>query len=56
MKQLLMVLSLLLTISYGQAQELNCNINLNSDQVEGSNKSVFVTLKKSITEFVNNRK
>jgi len=56
MKQLLLVLSFLLTISYGQAQELNCSINLNSDQVEGSNKSVFVTLKKSISEFVNNRK
>jgi len=56
MKQLLMVLSFLLTISYGQAQELNCNININSEQVEGSNKSVFVTLKKSISEFVNNRK
>ncbi len=56
MKQLLMVLSFLLTMSYGQAQELNCNININSEQVEGSNKSVFVTLKKSISEFVNNRK
>jgi hypothetical protein len=56
MKHLLLVLSFLLTISYGQAQELNCSINLNSDQVEGSNKSVFVTLKKSISEFVNNRK
>jgi len=56
MKQLLLVLSFLLTISYSQAQELNCSINLNSDQVEGSNKSVFVTLKKSISEFVNNRK
>jgi len=39
-----------------QAQELNCTINLNSDQIQGSNKSVFNTLKKSITEFVNNRK
>lgn len=56
MKQLLFVLSFLLTVSFGQAQELNCNININSDQVEGSNKSVFNTLQKSITEFVNNRK
>jgi len=56
MKQLLLMLGFLLAISYGQAQELNCSINLNSDQVEGSNKSVFVTLKKSISEFVNNRK
>ncbi len=56
MKQLLFVLSFLLTVGYGQAQELNCNININSEQVEGSNKSVYVTLKKSISEFVNNRK
>ena len=39
-----------------QAQELNCTIQMNSDQVQGTNKSVFNTLQKSITEFVNNRK
>jgi len=39
-----------------QSQELNCVIQINSDQVQGTNKSVFNTLQKSINEFVNNRK
>ena len=26
------------------AQELNCTVQVNSDQIEGSNKSVFTTL------------
>jgi len=38
------------------AQELNCNVLINSDQIIGSNKSVFNTLQKSISEFVNNRR
>jgi hypothetical protein len=38
------------------AQELNCNLTINSDQIQGSNKSVFNTLQKSATEFVNNRR
>lgn len=38
------------------SQELNCTVTINSDQVEGSNKSVFNTLKQSIEEFVNTSK
>lgn len=38
------------------AQELNCNLTINSDQIQGSNKSVFNTLQKSASEFVNNRR
>ena len=38
------------------AQELNCNIQINSDQIQGTNKSVFNTLQKSMMEFVNNRR
>lgn len=34
-------------------QELKCNITINSDQVEGSNKDLFTTLKQSIEEYVN---
>ena len=41
---------------YAYSQELNCNISINSDQVQGTNKSVFNTLQKSVSEFVNNRK
>jgi len=37
------------------AQELNCNVQINSDKIQGSNKSVFTTLQKAITEFMNTR-
>ncbi|HRU63432.1 MAG TPA: DUF4835 family protein [Paludibacteraceae bacterium] len=35
---------------------MNCNININSDLIQGTNKSVFTTLQKSMYEFINNRK
>ena len=39
-----------------RAQELNCAVQINSEQVPGSSKSIYTTLTKSITEFMNNRK
>lgn len=56
MKSLRYILVFLLfaAIHSVQAQELKCNVTINSDQVEGSNKSVFNTLQQSIQEFVNN--
>lgn len=36
------------------AQELNCNVQINSDMIEGSNKSVFNTLQQAISDYVNN--
>lgn len=38
------------------AQELKCNVTINSDMVQGSNKEIYNTLKQSIEEFVNNTK
>ena len=38
------------------AQELNCNLKINSDMIQGTNKSVFNTLEKSASEFINNRR
>lgn len=35
------------------AQELNCTVTVNSDQIQGTNKEMFNTLKQSIEEFVN---
>jgi hypothetical protein len=35
------------------AQELNCTVEVNSDQVQGSNKSVFETLKQAINDYFN---
>ena len=36
------------------AQELRCNISVNSTQVQGTNKQVFQTLQNAIYEFMNN--
>lgn len=49
----LLTASLLLALFPVHAQELQCQVTVNSDQIEGSNKSVFNTLQTSITEFVN---
>jgi hypothetical protein len=38
------------------AQELNCLVTVNSDQVAGSNKQVFNTLQQALTEYVNQTK
>ena len=36
-----------------QAQEIKCTVTVNSDQIEGSNKSIFETLKAGIEEYMN---
>ncbi len=38
------------------SQELKCTVNINSDMVQGTNKSVFNTLQKSVSEFINTRR
>lgn len=35
------------------AQELNCNVTVNSDQIQVSNSKIFKTLANSLTEFMN---
>ena len=56
MKYIALIFFCFVFIGVTSAQELNCTIQINSEQVQGTNKSVFTTLQKSITEFVNNRK
>ena len=36
-----------------RAQEINCTVTVNSDQIEGSNKQVYETLKSAIEEYMN---
>lgn len=38
------------------AQELKCTVTVNSDKVQGSNKSMFTTLQQSMEEFINTTK
>ena len=39
--------------SPAKAQEINCTVTVNSDQIEGSNKQVYETLKAAIEEYMN---
>ena len=39
---------------YGSAQELMCNVQVITQQIQGTNKQVFQTLQTSIYEFMNN--
>ncbi len=38
------------------AQELNCNLQVNSSQIMGSDKSVFDAMQRNVSEFINNKK
>lgn len=38
------------------AQELNCTVEFNTDQISGSNKSVFETLQDAVNEYMNTTK
>jgi hypothetical protein len=37
-------------------QELNCSVQINSSQIQGSDKSIFEAMQKAILEFMNSRK
>ena len=38
------------------AQELNCNVQVVTQQIQGTNKQIFETLQRDLYEFMNNRK
>ncbi|MBI9033709.1 MAG: DUF4835 family protein [Bacteroidales bacterium] len=38
------------------SQELNCQVQVNSQKIEGTNKKVFQTLQTTIFEFINNKR
>lgn len=56
MKIRIFILSACFLFGWADAQELNCNLQINSDKIQGSNKSVFATLQKAAAEFLNNRR
>lgn len=56
MKLKFLFIAISFSLGLAHAQELNCNLQINSDKIQGSNKSVFATLQKSATEFLNNRR
>lgn len=53
MKFILSLLVIILTFSVASSQELNCRVEVNTAQLEGSNKNIFETLQGAINEYVN---
>lgn len=43
-------------VPFARAQELNCQVQLDYSQVQGTNTSVFSTLENAISEYINTRK
>ena len=56
MRNYLILLFALLSGLYLQAQELNCVITVNSDQINQTNQQIFRTLEQSLNDFVNKSK
>lgn len=52
MRKILFILTLC-AVSWASAQEINCTVTINSDQIEGSNKQVYETMKSAIEEYMN---
>ena len=44
----------ILASSIGNAQELKCSFQLNSQKIQGTNRNVFNTLQSAVYEFINN--
>jgi hypothetical protein len=56
MKKILFFALLFTVYQSVSSQELNCRIQINSDQIQGTNKQIYTTLQTALTEFMNNRK
>jgi len=53
-KTILFILSIMISAQVF-TQEIYCNVQINTQQVEGTDKKVFQTLRSAVFEFVNNR-
>ena len=56
MRNFLSLLLIFLGILSLYAQELNCTVTINSDQVSQTNQQIFKTLERSLSDFVNKNK
>lgn len=57
MRQITIVIFVFLTsVIMTTGQELNCKIEINSEQVQGTNKQVFETLQEAINDYMNTNK
>lgn len=56
MKKLFAAFMLSASLFSLKAQEFNCKVKINADQIEGTYKQKFSTLETELSEFINNRK
>ena len=56
MRNLLFLILIFISVLPMRSQELNCAVQINSSQVQASDKTVFENLQKSVYEFMNNRR
>lgn len=54
-KMKLFLACILLLCSSVKAQEINCSVQVNSQQIQGSERAVFDALQRSVFEFINTR-
>lgn len=54
MKKLLYLFSLLIFCNFSFAQELNAQVQVNYQNIGGSNLQLYRTLEKSLKDFINN--
>lgn len=56
MKKASVILLMLLPVfQLIRAQELNCKVNVNADQIQGTNQTVFTALQEALTSYMNDR-
>ncbi|HLP34025.1 MAG TPA: DUF4835 family protein, partial [Bacteroidia bacterium] len=55
-RNLCLILLAVCTLFQAQAQDLRCNIQINADQIQLSDKTIFRKLENALREFMNNRK
>lgn len=56
MKKIFAACMVFLSSGILSAQEFNCKVKINADQIEGTYKQKFSTLETDLSEFINNRK
>lgn len=56
MRKLVFLFTFFLSTFKLTSQEVNCLVNVNFDQIAGSNRQVFETLETALTEFINQKK
>jgi hypothetical protein len=53
LKYITLFIQLLFTV-VAYSQELNCNVQISAQKIQGSNREVFLTMQKDVYEFMNN--